>query len=353
MAMEASSLTLAQRAELRAAQALAALPADLQVRLSSKPPIEIDGERLAPEIQLLLALNERRPQPPLQSLSPQQARLTRRRQAAVYAGRPALVGAVSDVVIDAPTLLPARHYQPAEPGGPHPLLVFYHGGGFMFGDLDTHDGVCRLLCRHAGSHVLAVDYRLAPEHPFPAAVEDARAAFGWACANAARLGADASRVGVAGDSAGGNLAAAVALRARVSGPTLAAQVLVYPVTDSGRDTPSYRDNGDGYLLTEPDMAWFWDCYLGPDGDPADPFASPLRAADLAGLPPALVITAEYDPLRDEGEAYARHLDGFDVPVEAHRFDGMVHGFLGMEQLVPEADQAIARIGTFLRRVFDG
>ena len=162
------------------------------------------------------------------------------------------------------------------------------------------------------------------------------------------MGGDPTRLAVAGDSAGGNLAATVALRARVNGPRLAAQLLVYPVCDAARDTDSYRDNSEGYLLTERDMAWFWDCYLGPEGDPADPFASPSRAADLAGLPPALVVTAEYDPLRDEGEAYARHLDGFDVPVELHRFDGMIHGFLGMEQLVPAADEAMARAGTFLR-----
>jgi len=143
----------------------------------------------------------------------------------------------------------------------------------------------------------------------------------------------------------------VSLQARVRGPRLAAQALFYPVTDAARGTASYRDNAEGYLLTEHDMVWFWACYLGPDGDPADPFASPLRAADLSGLPPAIVITAEFDPLRDEGEAYARRLDGFDVPVELHRFDGMIHGFLGMEQLVPEADQAMERAAALLRTAF--
>ncbi len=247
--------------------------------------------------------------------------------------------------------LPAHVYTPVESDQPLPVVAYFHGGGWVIMGIDTHDGICRRLALASGAVVVSVEYRLAPEHRFPAALDDCFAAAAWLTEHAAELGGDPARVAVAGDSAGGNLAAAVALRARVSGPTLAGQVLVYPVTDTARDTVSYHDNGDGYLLTEPDMAWFWDCYLGPDGDPADPFASPLRAADLAGLPPALVITAEYDPLRDEGEAYARHLDGFDVPVETHRFDGMVHGFLGMEQLVPEADQAIARIGTFLRRVF--
>jgi len=353
MAMEASSLTLAQRAELRAAQALAALPADLQVRLSSKPPIEIDGERLAPEIQLLLALNERRPQPPLQSLSPQQARLTRRRQAAVYAGRPALVGAVSDVVIDAPTLLPARHYQPAEPGGPHPLLVFYHGGGFMFGDLDTHDGVCRLLCRHAGSHVLAVDYRLAPEHPFPAAVEDARAAFGWACANAARLGADASRVGVAGDSAGGNLAAVVSqLAARDGGPAPALQLLIYPATDMTARRRSRELFAEGFLLTSAEMDWFQDNYLGFERAQArDPRISPLLAEDLSGLAPALVVTAAFDPLRDEGEDYARALQAAGTPATLRRFPGFIHAFISLAGISRSCRDALIEIAGATRALF--
>ncbi|HWW43998.1 MAG TPA: alpha/beta hydrolase fold domain-containing protein, partial [Acidimicrobiia bacterium] len=144
-----------------------------------------------------------------------------------------------------------------------------------------------------------------------------------------------------------NLAAAVALRAAAAGPAVAAQVLVYPVTDAGQDTESYRDLATGYLLTAEDMAFFWECYLGVDGDPHDAFAAPLQAADLSGLPPTLVLTAEYDPLRDEGEAYARRLDGFDVPVEWHRYDGVTHGFLGMDALVPAADEAMARIAAFL------
>jgi len=217
--------------------------------------------------------------------------------------------------------------------------------------IETHDRICRRLANATGALVVSVDYRLAPEHRFPAALEDCEAATAWLADHADQLGGDATRLVVAGDSAGGNLAACVALRARAVGPPLAAQVLVYPVCDAARDTASYRENGDGYLLTADDMAWFWECYLGPDGDPADAFASPLRAANLGGLPPALVITAEFDPLRDEGEAYARRLDGFDVPVELHRFEGMVHGFVGMDALVPEADAAMARIAAFLSSSF--
>lgn len=244
--------------------------------------------------------------------------------------------------------LPARVYTPVETGDALPVVAYFHGGGWVIMGIDTHDGICRRLAEASGAVVVSVEYRLAPEHRYPAALDDCFAATQWLAEHAAEVGGDGSRLAVAGDSAGGNLAAAVALRARVGGPRLAAQGLFYPVTDAAQDTGSYRQNREGYLLSAHDMAWFWDCYLGPDGDPADPFASPLRAADLAGLPPAIVVTAEYDPLRDEGEAYARHLDGFDVPVELHRFDGMIHGFLGMEQLVPEADAAMHRAGVFLR-----
>jgi len=243
----------------------------------------------------------------------------------------------------------ARCYTPTSDGRALPVVAYFHGGGWVFMGIETHDRICRRLANATGALVVSVDYRLAPEHRFPAALEDCEAATAWLAHHADQLGGDPTRLVVAGDSAGGNLAASVALRARTVGPPLAAQVLIYPVCDAARDTASYRENGDGYLLTADDMAWFWECYLGPDGDPADAFASPLRAANLGGLPPALVITGEFDPLRDEGEAYARRLDGFDVPVELHRFEGMVHGFLGMDALVPEADTAMARIAAFLAR----
>ena len=241
----------------------------------------------------------------------------------------------------------ARAYTPSSDRDRLPVVAYFHGGGWVFMGIETHDRVCRRLANAAQALVVSVDYRLAPEHRFPTALDDCEAATTWLAGHAAELGGDPDRLAVAGDSAGGNLAASVALRARAVGPALAAQVLVYPVTDAARDTESYRQAATGFLLAAHDMAFFWECYLGPDGDPLDPFASPLRAADLSGLPAALVLTGEYDPLRDEGEAYARRLDGFDVPVELHRYDGMTHGFLGMDALVPEADAAMVRMAAFL------
>jgi acetyl esterase len=325
-----SGVTLAGRVGHRLATALATLPPAVQVRLSGKPPVRIDGETLCPEMQLMLALLERRRETSLETLTPAEARRQRRRLAAVFAGKPAAVGSVRDLEIDATVPLRARHYAPSEPGGPHPLLVFFHGGGFMYGDLDTHDGVCRLLCRHTGAHVLAIDYRLAPEHPFPAAVEDARAALRWASAHAGELGADPSRLAVAGDSAGGNLAAVVAqLAARDGGPAPRLQLLIYPATDCTRKRRSRQLFGEGLFLTGPLMDWFEASYLGSVGDPNghDPRASPLLARDLSGLAPALVITAGLDPLRDEGEDYADALRAAGTPVVHRRFPGFIHGFL--------------------------
>lgn len=247
----------------------------------------------------------------------------------------------------------ARVYRPVATDDPLPLIAYFHGGGWVIMGIETHDNICRRIANVTGAVVVSIDYRLAPEHRFPAALDDCFAATQWLAVHGAEVGGDPGRLVVAGDSAGGNLAAAVALRARTAGPALRGQVLVYPACDAAGETESCRANGEGYLLTASAMAWFWGCYLGPDGDPADPFASPLRAADLAGLPPALVITAEYDPLRDEGEGYARRLGGFDVPVALHRFTGVIHGFLGMEAIVPEADAAVAEIGGFVRDVSAG
>jgi acetyl esterase len=325
-----SGPTPAERLGHGLARALAALPPAVQVRLSGRPPVRIDGETLSPQMQLMLALFERRAQRPLDTLTPADARRERRRLAAVFAGRPVSIGSVRDLEIDAVVPLRARHYAPAEAGGPHPLLVFFHGGGFMYGDLDTHDGVCRLLCRHAGAHLLAVDYRLAPEHPFPAAVEDARGALRWACAHAQELGADPARVGVAGDSAGGNLAAVVSqLAARDGGRAPLLQLLIYPATDSTRRRRSRELFGEGLFLTEDHMSWFEASYLGSVGGPNghDPRASPLLANDLSGLAPALVVTAGLDPLRDEGEDYAHALRAAGTPVVLRRFPGFIHGFI--------------------------
>jgi acetyl esterase len=329
--MPPGSLSFRQRVELRVARALAALPPRLQVRLSGKPPVRLDGQTLEPEIQLTLAMLERRGERALHEMTPPEAREDMRRRAAVASGARLPVGAVRDLTIDgAAGPLRARHYAPAEMGGPHPLLVYFHGGGWVIGDLDTHDGACRMLCRHAGLQVLSVDYRMGPEAPFPAAAEDARAAFAWACAHAAELGADPARLAVGGDSAGGNLAAVTswqAVREGTQAPVL--QLLVYPVTDLSVKRRSYELFGEGFLLTRGEMDWFRDHYAPSEAERTDPRASVLLAEDLSGLPPALVVTAGFDPLRDEGEAYAQALRAAGNVVALRRFPGLIHGFFNM------------------------
>ncbi len=334
-------------------RALDALPPSLQVRLSGRPPVQLDGDTLAPEVQLGLAMLERRNEPRPETLTPAEARRRRRLLMEVYAGKPTAVGSVADLELDTAPPLRARHYTPSELGGPHPLLVYYHGGGFTYGDLDTHDAVCRILCRHAGAHVLAIDYRLAPEHPFPAAVDDARAALAWAYANAADLGAHPRRIGVAGDSAGGNLAAVVAqLAAHDGGPAPVVQVLIYPATDFSERHPSRQLFSEGFLLTDAEMDWFEANYLGPESEQAsDPRASPLLAEDLSGLAPALVVTAAFDPLRDEGEAYARALSDAGSPATLRRIPGFVHGFVSAAGVSRSARDALVEIAGATRAMF--
>ncbi|GAB3201704.1 alpha/beta hydrolase [Geodermatophilus arenarius] len=246
--------------------------------------------------------------------------------------------------------LRARVYRP-EGEGPFPTVVFFHGGGWVIGDLDTHDNMARNVCRGAGAVVVAVDYRLAPEHPFPAAAEDAVAAARWAAQHLDGLGGD-SRLGLAGDSAGGNLAAVVAQVLRDDGTKVAAQFLVYPSVDVAGEYPSRVENGKGYFLERDTMDWFHGHYAGTWEDARDPRLSPLHAADLAGLPPALVVTAEFDPLRDEGEAYGEALEAAGVQADVRRYDGMVHGFFDMGAWSPAAqaaiDESCARFGELLR-----
>jgi acetyl esterase len=274
--------------------------------------------------------------------------------AAVFTGKPEPVGAVADLQIEAEVPLRARHYAPLETGGADPLLVFFHGGGFTYGDLDTHDGVCRLLCRHAGAHVLAIDYRLAPEHPFPAAVEDARAALSWASAHAGELGADPGSIGVGGDSAGGNLAAvATQLAARDGGPAPVLQLLIYPATDCTRHRRSRELFGDGFFLTSAQMDWFEKNYLGSVGGAncRDPRASPLIADDLCGLAPAIVVTAGFDPLRDEGEEYADALRAAGTPTLLRRFPAFAHGFIGAAGVSRASRDAVVEIAGATRAMF--
>ena len=242
----------------------------------------------------------------------------------------------------------------ARPGGPAgtPLVVFFHGGGWVIGDIDTHDGTCRILCRSTGAVVVSVDYRLAPEHRFPAAVEDCVAATGWVADHGAELGGDPGRLGLAGDSAGGNLAAVVAQDARRrGGPAIAAQALVYPAVDFTEIRASLVANGEGYLLTAEAIRWFAAQYLG-DHDPADPRASPLLA-DLAGLPPAVVAVAEFDPLHDEGVAYAAALSDAGVAVRLFDFPGLVHGFMGLGALSPASARARDEVWAAFAALLDG
>jgi acetyl esterase len=243
--------------------------------------------------------------------------------------------------------IPVRVYRPDGPG-PFPLLVWYHGGGWVIGSVAGADATCRRLARQAGVVVVSVDYGLAPENRFPGPVEDCLAATRWAVAHAADWDADPERLAVGGDSAGGNLAAVMCLAARErGGPDIRFQVLVYPVTDLLMSYPSITGNGEDYLLTADTMRWFIDHYLG-DADPKDPLASPIYADDLSGLPPALVITAEYDPLRDEGEAYAKLLEQAGVPTTLRRFDGQIHGFFGFAAVFPSALEGVELAATALR-----
>ena len=303
-----------------------------------------------PQIQVLLDMGAG--VPATNTLSVAEAR-------AQYEGRIRLMAPAPDVGAVTERSVPGRGgelrlriYRPTGPG-PFPLLAFFHGSGFVLCSLDTHDGMCRHLCAGAGCVVVSVDYRLAPEHKFPAGLDDCVYATRWIAEHAAELDGDATRLAVCGDSAGGNLAAAAALRLRdEAGPPPLGQLLIYPVTDYHTPgTPSYRDNAEGYGLTRDTMVWFWDHYLASPSQAADPYASPLRAADLGGLPPALVVTAEYDPLRDEGEYFAERLRAAGTEATTSRWDGMNHGFFFWVGRVDKADAAMAESCRWLRRLF--
>ena len=264
-------------------------------------------------------------------------------------GPPVPVDQVEDRVL--PGNIPARVYTPVGPG-PKPVLLYFHGGGWVLGGLDTVDAPCRRLANAAGCVVVSVDYRLAPEHKFPIPAEDCYTATRHVAENAAAFGADRDRIAVGGDSAGGNLAAAVTLMARDrGGPRLSFQLLIYPATDFAFDTPSYRANAEGFGLTRKATRWYWSQYLPRPEDGTNPLASPLRARDLRGLPPARVITAEYDPLRDEGEAYAARLRAAGVRAEVRRFDGQIHGFFSMCGIMDQGKAAIDDAAAALREAW--
>jgi acetyl esterase len=286
--------------------------------------------------------------PPITELTPVEARATMEATAAELWGPADIVGAVVDRAFPGP--IRVRTYEP-EHAGALPALVYFHGGGWVIGSLDTHDPLCRAFASRTPCVVVSVDYRLAPEHPFPAAVEDAWAATAWVAQHAATLGVDPARIAVGGDSAGGTLAAVVAIRARNHGLALAHQLLVYPVTDVDFDRPSYVENATGYGLTRDAMRWFWSHYLGDGGDGTSPEASPLRTPDLAGVAPATVLTVELDPLRDEGDAYADRLRAAGVPVRHERFDGLIHGVIRMPAAVPRGRELLERSIESLQAAF--
>ena len=347
-----TALAYRQRLQFRAARLLSLLPPRWQVRFSGQPPVVADGQTLEPEIQLLLSVIERYGRPPYEQLPLEQGRKEMLQGAMVGCGRQPPMAAVGDLSVDGATgNLSARHYVPTSSSAAQPLIVFFHGGGFVQGDLDSHDVPCRLLAKHAGAQVLSVDYRRAPEHPFPAAVEDAHAALRWAIKHAAELGADPARVAVAGDSAGGNLAAVAAEEAArrqdVGEPRPLLQILIYPVTDFVARTRSHELFEQGFLLIREDMDWFTAQYAA-DADPADPRLSILRAPSLGAAPPALVVTAGFDPLRDEGEAYAARLDETGVPVVLRRFPGLIHGFLNLVGISRSSLEAVVEISGAVR-----
>ena len=289
--------------------------------------------------------------PPLHTITPEEARANFALQAREAGPE---VGKVEDRNIPGPAGgLDVRIYHPEGPG-PFGVLVWFHGGGWVLGDLDSTDCSCRHMTNRAGCVVVSVDYRLAPETKFPGNLEDCLAATEWVAANAASLNVDVGRIAVGGASAGGNLAGGLALMARGrGGPSIVHQLLVYPVVGRDFDTESHMQCAEGFGLTRASMMWFWQHYLATDADGANPYAAMDQAQDLSGLPPALVITAEYDPLRDEGERYARRLEEAGTPVVCTRYDGMTHGFFSSPKALDKGDAAIDEASAALRAVFGG
>jgi len=341
-----------ERLEILASRGLARLPVTAK-RLIAGRPIIRDGLELDLEAQVMLKLRDRyRPRPPLATLTPEEARADLRHATRLAGGRPVALARVRDAEIaGAAGGLPARLYVPAEAMADHrgALIVYYHGGGWVQGDLDTHDAPCRFLAQAAGIRVLSVDYRLAPEHPFPAPVDDALTAFRDAWARAEEFGVDPARIAVGGDSAGGHLAAVTAqLAAADTGPAPAFQLLIYPVTDSAETHASRITFAEGFLLTKPDMDWYETQFLDPRDDRRDPRISPLHAQDVSGVAPALVVTAGFDPLRDEGEAYAEKLRAAGVRSARRRHAGYVHGFFNAVGIAAGSRQALAEMGGALR-----
>jgi acetyl esterase len=342
---------LSPQAEHRIVRWACGLPPRVLRRLIGPPP-RLDGQELAPDIQMMLWLGEQTGETSLvEGRTVEQARAESLASLPLVSGPPRPMARVEDLSLPGPGgELGARLYVGlGAPRPPQPLLVYYHGGGWVIGNLDTHDGACRFLAEHSGCRVLSIDYRLAPEHPFPQPLEDAVAAFEWAHEHAAELGADPARIAVGGDSAGGNLATAVCLQTREgSGPQPAMQLLLYPVTDAVGGQASRDTFAEGFFLTRNDMEWFEDHYI-PDGiDDADPRASMMRADNLSELPPAYLATAGFDPLRDEGEIYAARMREAGVQVVLQRHAGLIHGFVNFTVICPSAHAGMLEVAGALR-----
>ncbi|MEU4119551.1 alpha/beta hydrolase [Kitasatospora sp. NPDC028055] len=305
---------------------------------------------LHPQAEAYRAHRARSGAPPLYTLTLAEARAADLADIRAASGTPEPVAAVEEHRIPGPGgELALRLYRPEPPGRPLPALLYLFGGGWTLGSVDTSDAICRRLTNAVGCVTASVGYRPAPEHPFPAALHDCRATLDQLVAGAAGFGIDPDRLAVGGDSAGGNLAAALTLLLRdEGGPALRHQLLVYPNTDHAADTPSLREHDDPLLFNRRSAAWYWGHYLADPADGASPYASPLRAADLSGLPPATVLTAEYDPLRDEGEQYAEALRAAGVPVDLRRYQGMPHGFFAMTGTLDAAAEAQAHAAARLR-----
>ena len=304
---------------------------------------------VTPEVQTVLDFIATAEGPPREELDAAELRQGYAALGAIES-RPEMASVTDHAVPGPEGDVPVRVYVPTGEPGPRPVLVYFHGGGWVIGSVDTHDGTVRAVAEGSGVTVVSVDYRLAPEHPFPAAIDDALAAIRWVADHAAELDVDPGRMALGGDSAGGNLAAIAAQElAAADGPTPRFQLLIYPVTDGTMAHPSIDENAEGYFLTKTTMNWFWQQYVG-DGDRTGPRVSPNHAPDdvLAAAPPALVITAEYDPLRDEGEAYAARLSAAGVDVTATRYDGMIHGFFSLRDLIPEGKAAVDQACEALR-----
>ena len=306
---------------------------------------------LDPQARALIDLMIEKGVPPTHTLTPAQARSFYRDRRGFTQPEPPPMAEVLDMKAGS---VPVRLYRPTAAQTPQPVLVYLHGGGWTIGDLDTHDVLCRQLARDGACTVVSVDYRMGPEHRFPAAVDDCVEAFDWLRAHAQELQIDASRMAVGGDSAGGNLAAALCLVQREAGrPMPAFQLLIYPATDMRAVAPSHTTNGQGYMLTNDSIAYYRGNYIAEQADWSDWRASPLLAPSHAGLPPALVLTAGFDPLRDEGLQYANALSAASVPTQYVCFERQIHGFITMGRVIEEAHTAVGLCGAALRRARGG